>query len=507
MAKKSIILDGAVLKLKRRLLDGDDDVAARVALARAFFLRSMHEEAIEAGRRVLEADPHEDRAWHDVIRATFFLDERRIPALREEFLEKTRGSAGEPWCRRCLALLHHYGGEEELAAEILEDLVAAQDGDSRAWEILGTVNFDAGRLDDALRCLDRAIELDGKNVTAYHLLGTCHYRGRDADKTVYYYQKAIQLEDRFARAWISLGEFFLKEEGSYAKAIQCFGTALSINPRNWDTYFFLVDHYIQHRLFELALAECHRILALDPGEKIRAEAHNYMGYIQFTQGLYDEAKASFKQAVKIDEGFASPYQNLGLLYMSLRDVDRARIYFKRAISLDPSISWSHTKLGFIYLDERVVERAEHHFRKARENDPEDFWPLLGLAEVSRLRRRNRKQLDYCKQAATLEPENTNVWNHLGIAYECNREYGEAETAYKRAMELDPYNRWAANNLGYLYEKLLKREGDDAYRTRAIETWKTRLQICARTGTSTQGAINHLTKLGIPSSKIEAWLEE
>jgi len=131
--------------------------------------------------------------------------------------------------------------------------------------------------------------------------------------------------------------------------------------------------------------------------------------------------------------------------------------------------------------------------------------LLGLAEVSRLRRKNKEQLEFCRQALKLQPEHTNVQNHLGIACECNRKFEEAEKAYLKAMELDPFNRWAANNLGYLYEKLMKRDGSDEYRDKATQIWKKRLQICSSTAQSVKGATRHLTKLGVPQKTIESWL--
>lgn len=506
MTEKAIILDSSIAKVLHRVMS-TGDAGMRLELARAFNIRAMHAEALEQSRRLIDDDPGNGDAWLEAARSMFHLSEESVPELRDALLEKAGAHEKEGWFQLTLGLLHFYAGEEELAREIVERVVQRNGGDARAWEVLGNIRLNLGDVQAAIDCLDTALECDPENLSAIHLLGTCYYRAGETEQTLILYQKAIAREDKFARAWISLGEFFLRDEGGYAKALQCFSRAISINPHNYDAYFFLIDYYIEQRQFELGMAEAHRILQLRASDHIRAEAHNYIGYMQFKQGLYEEAEVSYRRALDLDDCFASPCQNLGLLHLSRKETDHARIWFKKAIELDPTIAWSHTKLGYIYFDERATDKAEQHFKTALENDPEDYWALLGLAEVHRVQRKYKEQLDYCRQAVALQPDHTNVQNHLGIACECNRKFDEAEAAYLRAMEIDPLNRWAANNLGYLYEKLLKREKSDIYRDKAIKIWKKRLQICARTGQSTRGAISHLSKLGIPKQQIDAWTQE
>jgi tetratricopeptide (TPR) repeat protein len=506
MTDKAIILDSGIVKTLHRVMS-TGDAGARLELARAFTVRAMHAEALEQSRRLIADDPGNGDAWLEAVRSTFHLSEESVPELRDLFLKDAAPFAKQGWYQLTLGLLHFYAGEEDLARQMVEQVVEVNQQDSRAWEVLGNINFNLGDTDAALDCLSTALEQDPDNLSAIHLLGTCYYRMGEAEQTLIHYQKAIAHEEMFARAWISLGEFFMRDEGGYAKALQCFSRAISINPHNYDAYFFLIDYYIQHRQFELGLAEAHRILQLQASDHIQAEAHNYIGYMQFKQGLYEEAESSYKRALELDDQFASPCQNLGLLHLSRKEIDHARILFKRAIELDPTVAWSHTKLGYIYFDERVMDKAESHFNSALGNDSEDYWAMLGLAEINRVQRKYKNQLEYCQRAVALQPDHTNVQNHLGIAYECNRKYDEAEAAYLRAMEIDPLNRWAANNLGYFYEKLLKREKSDIYRDKAIKIWKKRLQICARTGQSTRGAISHLSKLGIPQQQIDAWMQE
>lgn len=54
------------------------------------------------------------------------------------------------------------------------------------------------------------------------------------------------------------------------------------------------------------------------------------------------------------------------------------------------------------------------------------------------------------EASTLLPNNSQAWNHLGLAHHYNRQYNQAVQSYRRALDLD-YNLSSARfNLGSLY---------------------------------------------------------
>jgi tetratricopeptide (TPR) repeat protein len=149
--------------------------------------------------------------------------------------------------------------------------------------------------------------------------------------------------------------------------------------------------------------------------------------------------------------------------------------------------------------------ADKPLLKALEIDPEEYFAHLGLSEFYRRSKDGVKALKYAQMAIKLEPFDPNAYNLLGIAYEFNKKYKEAEKSYQKALELEPMHRWAANNLGYLYEKLMQK--DKKYKKLAINAWKKRLEICLKTKVSIKGAVNHLLKLGVKSSKIKEWIAE
>jgi tetratricopeptide (TPR) repeat protein len=147
------------------------------------------------------------------------------------------------------------------------------------------------------------------------------------------------------------------------------------------------------------------------------------------------------------------------------------------------------------------------FNKAIETDPNEYWALLGLSEVYRRKRRYRQQLEATLRAAEICEDDSDVYNHMGIALQSLREYENAERAYRHSLKLDPYNRKAANNLGFLYERFLEKTDDESFKEKAIQAWKQRLLICRDTNSSNKMATTRLRNLGVDDATIETWLKE
>jgi tetratricopeptide (TPR) repeat protein len=52
----------------------------------------------------------------------------------------------------------------------------------------------------------------------------------------------------------------------------------------------------------------------------------------------------------------------------------------------------------------------------------------------------------------IEPDSSNGWTALGVAYSRNREMGKSEQALRQALEIDPENGYALRNLGAIQQQ-------------------------------------------------------
>src|SRR5437660_10961424 len=94
-----------------------------------------------------------------------------------------------------------------------------------------------------------------------------------------------------------------------------------------------------------------------------AEAHTFLGWVYSFQDRHDEAIAECLEAIRVDETFGNPYNDIGSYLLAKGDSYGCVRWFKRAL-LAPryeSYAFPHFNLGRVYeLRHRDLEAARHY---------------------------------------------------------------------------------------------------------------------------------------------------
>jgi tetratricopeptide (TPR) repeat protein len=502
--KPESYLDNSIVHLYKTAREKKDEVEHAVALGRAYNLREYTEEAKEVLEDVLKIDPYNNLGWYELIFSVGHDEAMKALVSR---VEKTFKADENSFIKlRNLALIYNYLGKVDKANEYCKEIVKLPNKDYTAYEVCAYLKFWQNEFDEALDAVRKSLAIYERNPRSWRLLGHCYFEKGDYIKAEDAYRKSVGIEENYVRGWFSLGQVILNTKHRIIDGIRCLMKASAINPFYWNTYFTLINYYLGNKMYIEAMGECRRIINLSSDDSITAEAYNYLGLLHYSQSEYRPAMSSFNIALELKPDTAFPFYYIGQIYFKTNEYSKALEYFEKAIELDPVFAWAYTQSGFALIELKKYAEAEQKFKKALELDEEEYWAYMGLADIQRKRRKPKKQLQMMKKSAEIEPNDSDVQNRLGIAYECNGLYEDAEKSYLFSLELDPLNRKSANNLGYLYEKLYNRTDDPDYKEKAIETWKKRLLICRDTDSSIRGAINHLTKLGVRESLIDKWIE-
>jgi tetratricopeptide (TPR) repeat protein len=105
-------------------------------------------------------------------------------------------------------------------------------------------------------------------------------------------------------------------------------------------------------------------LAENVTEKMHADALNKIGVLFLTRGFYDDAKKSFKSAIKLDHNLTNAHRNLGHLYKKTGNIDKAIAQFTRALYLAPNNADYYLDLGLAYLEKNMYDEAFQELEKA-----------------------------------------------------------------------------------------------------------------------------------------------
>ena len=83
-------------------------------------------------------------------------------------------------------------------------------------------------------------------------------------------------------------------------------------------------------------------------DKNQPRTWNYIGGIHFLKADYLKALLDFKQAFALDPGDARACNNIATAYEHLKQFDKAESYYLRAIEIDEAYAVPYRNLGILY---------------------------------------------------------------------------------------------------------------------------------------------------------------
>jgi tetratricopeptide (TPR) repeat protein len=114
-----------------------------------------------------------------------------------------------------------------------------------------------------------------------------------------------------------------------------------------------------------------------------AEAHTFLGWVYSFQGRYDEAIEECLEAIRVDETFGNPYNDIGSYLVAQGDLYNSVKWFKRAL-LAPryeSYAFPHMNLARVYERRGRLLEAARHYGLALEQEPNYAQATLALRKL------------------------------------------------------------------------------------------------------------------------------
>ncbi|HLX68091.1 MAG TPA: sulfotransferase [Verrucomicrobiae bacterium] len=112
-----------------------------------------------------------------------------------------------------------------------------------------------------------------------------------------------------------------------------------------------------------------------------AEAHNNRGVIWQQMKRYDEALASYAQAIKFKPDYANAHYNRGTVLNRMHRYNDALASYNQAIALRPDHAEAFNNCGLTFVTIGRMPEAEQMFLKARRLKPDFPDPLFNLVNI------------------------------------------------------------------------------------------------------------------------------
>jgi Tfp pilus assembly protein PilF len=190
--------------------------------------------------------------------------------------------------------------------------------------------------------------------------------------------------------------------------------------------------------------------------------------------LLNQAEQSCINSLKIYPTYFPPLDILGNIYFEKKNYAYSVHYFKQALKYkakDPRIRKNTEAVGNMAMQKGDPDAAIDAFlalsKIYKGNDLSRVYSSLG--EVYGKNKNDlESSMKYLQLAQQADPENSSVYQKLGIVYAMSGQSEAALTNFNKALELDPNNARVMLNLGVLYGQLGQIELANDYMAKAKE---------------------------------------
>jgi len=186
---------------------------------------------------------------------------------------------------------------------------------------------------DAVKWLERAVELEPKNKEAWYYLGRAYYTQMCVPDARKAFLTVLALDPRDAKAENNLGLIF-ESEAKVNEALDAYRKAIAWqqqSPRpSEQPYVNLGSLLMREGHTEEAIPHLQKAVALTP---TNAFCHLKLGMAYLGVRRLEEARRELEQAAQLEPDNAAVHYQLGRFYKEIHDLDRAKAEFDRTMKI------------------------------------------------------------------------------------------------------------------------------------------------------------------------------
>jgi tetratricopeptide (TPR) repeat protein len=290
---------------------------------------SRYEEALTNLDRAIELKSDYDYAWNNRGQALKGLGRYEEALASYDRALELKPDYQNAWQNRSEALSklrrHEAALESYLRAYPIEQT------DKNAWNDTANVLL-LTRLEEALICCERALELDPDFDLAWNSRGLALRNLGRYEEAVEAYQQAVIINSNYQQAWFNLG-YALSSLYQYQESFEAYEKALQLNSDDTVSWNNQGDVLVKLGRPLEALDHISKALELNPNYGL---AWNNKGTTLRDLGRYEEAVEAYQRAIEINSSYQNAWFNLGNTFKAMERFRDALSSYDKALEIIPN---------------------------------------------------------------------------------------------------------------------------------------------------------------------------
>ncbi len=233
--------------------------------------------------------------------------------------------------------------------------------------------------EEAIPLFEKAIEVDPDFAMALARLATIHLNLGHDKEAFDLGSRAVARAERLPRQERSYieGNFYMRREETYAKALQIYERSLAEDEKQWDlrNNVAMLDQYLE--LYPDAIAHLERVRGITDF----APSYGMLSGVYARQGRFDEGEKVVRELLALQPDSSTAYRFFARLQFQAGRLEDARKAIERERILDPASPWPDVGLSYVGLleeDWNESRTAASNLTRAR-NPYFQWWGHFQLA--------------------------------------------------------------------------------------------------------------------------------
>jgi tetratricopeptide (TPR) repeat protein len=312
------------------------------------------------------------------------------------------------------ALQYERQGSYAEAESVWQSITAAAPDNAEAWAHLGLMRALAQKYPEAVIAYRKAIQLGSKLPGLQLDLGLALFKQEKFQEAIAPLKAASVETPNDMKPKLLLGMSYYGA-AQYSDAIPYLQSAVTSSPENLQLRTVLAQSCLWASQFNCTLEQYKQILQLNPesaqaymlageasdglGDTTQAislfraaekasphepDVHFGLGYLLWTQHLFDEAESEFKLEVEDNPNHAQALAYLGDIAIKKNDEASALDYLNRSIAQPEAVRLAYFDRGIVNAAHRRDHEAEADFQRAIKmapDEPDAHWRLGRLYQT------------------------------------------------------------------------------------------------------------------------------
>jgi predicted Zn finger-like uncharacterized protein len=349
-------------------------------------------------------------------------------AEAEKAIQAARSAAPDsPRVQYAMATIEYARREFAKAADILNPVVAKDDGFFDGLLLLGRAQLELGQLDEALKSLQAAEKLSAQNLDLMIALGrTLRLQNKLAEAETLLKTAAqvhgsqSEIESELGQAYMGLGH--LDEAKGHLTS------AITLNRRNAEAHYARGLVYAKEGDTQNAVSNFRQATVESPDV---ADYQRELGRASLATANLTDAVAALTKATRLNTQDAEAFDLLGRAQLRLRHYDSAIAQFRKVVELRGERADLWFQMGTVWYQQRKLSDAVKAFERAAKLDARQAGVWLSLANTYEALGKPTNRMEALRQSVKFNPDQSQAYYDLAVLL---KEQGKLNEAKRYARE-------------------------------------------------------------------------